>query len=80
MYPEETLCPAIAGARGGVMTDDSWEMRRGWSWWYLLFIIEFVLILWPPFYNRVEPSLIGIPFFYLPFHKQKLRTKEVSAG
>jgi hypothetical protein len=38
--------------------------RSGWSWWYLLFIIQFVVILWPPFYNQVEPTLIGIPFFY----------------
>ena len=36
----------------------------GWSWWYLLFVVEFVVALWPPFYNRVEPTLIGIPFFY----------------
>ena len=21
-------------------------------------------VMWPPFYNRVEPSWIGIPFFY----------------
>jgi hypothetical protein len=37
--------------------------RGGWSWWYLLFVIQF-LILWPPFYNRAEPTLFGIPFFY----------------
>jgi hypothetical protein len=34
------------------------------SWWYLLFVIQVVVILWPPFYNRVEPTLIGLPFFY----------------
>jgi hypothetical protein len=38
--------------------------RGGWSWWYLLFVIQFVVILWPPFYNKLEPTLIGIPFFY----------------
>ncbi len=38
--------------------------RTGWSWWYLLFVIEFVSVLWPPFYNSVEPALFGIPFFY----------------
>ena len=38
--------------------------RTGWSWWYLLFLIQFVAVLWPPFYNRAEPSLIGLPFFY----------------
>ena len=36
----------------------------GWSWWYLLFIIQFVAVLWPPFYNTVEPTLGGLPFFY----------------
>ena len=35
-----------------------------WSWWYLLFLIQFVAVLWPPFYNKVDPSWIGMPFFY----------------
>jgi Protein of unknown function (DUF3311) len=38
--------------------------RFGWSWWYLLFLVQLAAIVWPPFYNKVEPSLIGIPFFY----------------
>lgn len=38
--------------------------RGGWSWWYLLFIVQFVICLWPPFYNKAEPYFIGIPFFY----------------
>jgi hypothetical protein len=45
-----------------MMNDRS--LRRNWSWWYLLFIIECVVILWPPFYNKVEPQWHGIPFFY----------------
>jgi len=40
------------------------ENRSGWSWWYLLFAIQFIAVLWPPLYNRVEPSWAGIPFFY----------------
>ncbi|HTJ58895.1 MAG TPA: DUF3311 domain-containing protein [Devosiaceae bacterium] len=44
--------------------DGSNEERRGWSWWYLLFGLEFLLVLFPGLYNSVEPSLIGIPFFY----------------
>ena len=40
------------------------EKRAGWSWWYLLFLIQFIAVLWPPFYNMAEPDLIGIPFFY----------------
>jgi hypothetical protein len=38
--------------------------QAGWSWWYLLFLVQFVAVLWPPFYNAAEPYFIGIPFFY----------------
>ncbi len=38
--------------------------ESAWSWWYLLFVIQYVFVLWPPLFNRVEPSLGGIPFFY----------------
>ena len=38
--------------------------RPKWSWWYLLFVVQFLVILWPPFYNKAEPMLVGIPFFY----------------
>jgi hypothetical protein len=40
------------------------SQRSDWSWWYLLFVIEFVVVLWPPFYNRLEPTFLGMPFFY----------------
>jgi hypothetical protein len=40
------------------------KARRAWSWWYLLFMAQFVAVLWPPFYNSLEPRWIGIPFFY----------------
>ena len=36
----------------------------GGSWWYLLLIVQFVAVLWPPFYNKAEPALAGMPFFY----------------
>ena len=35
-----------------------------WSWWYWLLLLQFVPALWVPFYNSVEPTLYGIPFFY----------------
>ena len=38
--------------------------RRWWSWWYLLLLVQFIAVLWPPFYNRAEPFLIGLPYFY----------------
>ena len=36
---------------------------RGKHWLWLL-IIPFIAVLWVPFYNRVEPSWLGFPFFY----------------
>jgi hypothetical protein len=48
---------------GHAMMDAS-KKRGGWSWWYLLFVIQFAVALWPPFYNTIEPTLMGIPFFY----------------
>ena len=32
--------------------------------WYVLLLIPFIGALWVPFYNRIEPTLFGIPFFY----------------
>jgi len=40
------------------------ERQSEWSWWYLLLLLQFVLLLWVPFYNKIEPTWIGIPFFY----------------
>lgn len=40
------------------------EKPHGWSWWYLLFIIQFVAVLWPSFYNHTDPTFFGLPFFY----------------
>ncbi|MCA1645778.1 MAG: DUF3311 domain-containing protein [Chloroflexi bacterium] len=37
---------------------------RGSKGWYLLLLIPFVGVLWVPFYNSVEPTLAGIPYFY----------------
>ena len=34
------------------------------SWLLLLLIIPFIALLWPPFYNDLQPTFIGIPFFY----------------
>jgi hypothetical protein len=33
-------------------------------WPRLLLIIPFLLVVWVPFYNRIEPKLGGVPFFY----------------
>jgi hypothetical protein len=44
--------------------DQQTGKRSGWSWWYLLLLVQFIAVLWPPFYNTAEPAWIGIPFFY----------------
>jgi hypothetical protein len=32
--------------------------------WNLLLLVPFVALLWVPFYNSIEPSVWGVPFFY----------------
>ena len=32
--------------------------------WIVLFLALFLVALWVPFYNRANPTLFGIPFFY----------------
>jgi Protein of unknown function (DUF3311) len=37
-------------------------LKRYWP--RLLLLIPFLAVLWVPFYNRLEPALGGVPFFY----------------
>ena len=46
------------------MTRKTPETSRLRYWPRLLFAIPFTAILWVPSYNRMEPALGGIPFFY----------------
>jgi hypothetical protein len=32
--------------------------------WYLLLVVPFVGLLYPPLYARHDPTLFGFPFFY----------------
>jgi hypothetical protein len=34
------------------------------AWARLLLLVPFVAVLWVPFYDSVEPTWWGIPFFY----------------
>ena len=34
------------------------------AWARLLLLIPFIAVLWVPFYNSVQPTLAGVPFFY----------------
>jgi uncharacterized protein DUF3311 len=38
-------------------------MRRAWGW-YLLLVLPFIGTLWVPLFNRIEPKVGGIPYFY----------------
>ena len=40
------------------------DPQRTWSPWHLLLLAQLIPTLWVPFYNTVEPSWNGIPFFY----------------
>lgn len=43
---------------------DKQAKKRGYRIAYLLLLIPYAAMLWVPSYNRVEPTLAGIPFFY----------------
>jgi hypothetical protein len=38
--------------------------RRKFHPVYLLLALPFIADLWVPAYNRIDPQLFGIPFFY----------------
>lgn len=40
------------------------QSRRHWRPLYLLFALPFVAMLWVSSYDRIEPAIYGIPFFY----------------
>jgi hypothetical protein len=35
--------------------------RSPWNW---LLLVPVLAVLWPPLFNRNDPELFGIPFFY----------------
>jgi uncharacterized RDD family membrane protein YckC len=43
---------------------DSNSRTRLSRWWRWLLVLPFIALLWVPFYNSVEPTLGGFPFFY----------------
>ena len=38
--------------------------RRRFRLVHLFLIVPYVAVLWVPFFNRSEPAIAGIPFFY----------------
>jgi len=50
---------------GAVMNEVNGAVRKkAWRVLYLLLFVPFAALLWVPSYNRQEPALAGIPFFY----------------
>ncbi len=43
---------------------DERRKGKGFRPSYLLLLLPFAAMMWVPFYNRMEPQLAGIPFFY----------------
>jgi hypothetical protein len=43
------------------MPDATDKNRKGWYW---LLLLPCLAAVWVPSYNRVEPTLADIPFFY----------------
>jgi uncharacterized protein DUF3311 len=46
------------------MAEDRNGNGGGRRWPYWLLVIPFIATLWVPFYNAIEPSWHGIPYFY----------------
>lgn len=38
--------------------------RQPTQWWLVLLLAPFIGVLWVPFFNRVDPQIGGIPFFF----------------
>ena len=51
-----------ADSRGLLVAND--RKRKIFQPLYLLLLIPYLAMMWVPSYNRIEPSLFGIPFFY----------------
>ena len=40
------------------------EDQKSKHWWYLLLLLPFIGLMYPPLYAFDAPRFIGIPFFY----------------
>ena len=44
-----------------IRTEGKPGTARRWRW---LLLIPFIGLIWVPFFNTIEPTFFGIPFFY----------------
>lgn len=47
-----------------IETTDSQQSRPKKTYLNWLLLVPFIALLWLPFYNFSEPTLLGFPFFY----------------
>jgi len=43
---------------------DTTTRRASSRWWQLLLVLPFLGVLWVPLFNKINPELTGIPFFF----------------
>ena len=55
---------ADATTTGGDAAATRRRRRTDASPWYWLLLVPIVLLAYPPLYNRMDPQLGGLPFFY----------------
>ncbi len=55
--------PARSG-RGAAVARKNKRLGIARYWPRFFLVIPFLLVAWVPFYNRLEPELGGVPFFY----------------
>lgn len=48
----------------GPANDRRSQEQHSKRWWYLLLLLPFIGLLFPPLYAFDEPRLFGMPFFY----------------
>jgi hypothetical protein len=48
----------------GENTKTSEQDNSGDRRWRLLLLIPFIGLVWVPFYNKIDPTIFGLPFFY----------------
>ncbi|GAA4713604.1 DUF3311 domain-containing protein [Phytohabitans rumicis] len=63
--PDGEWQPTVTTVYGKPATGRARPRRRAdTSRWHWLLLVPIVLPLLPPIYNRMEPRLLGLPFFY----------------